>query len=218
MRFQIKFDKTSTWPRRLWFLGWGIMILISLALFLIADMPVNEDVIILVAFISLIVLALLLLGVTLIVIGARHLFRQTWAILLMLGLLFSAFAVIGLETQPATTITITSRLVLMGQVWAVGIIVGFGIALALYLYYQDKSVPIFAATVLATSWLLLFYIIRFGSGGLLAKLASLSAINEMPHLYALFCLFGWVVVIAPFSFLWHTLIVARREWIGLETD
>lgn len=218
MRSQIKFDRTRIWPRRLWFLGWGMMILMSLALFLIADMPVNEDVIIIVAFMLLIIFALLLLGVTLIVIGARHLFRQTWAILLMLGLLFSGFHVVGLETQPATTITITSRLVLIGQVWTVGIMVGFGIALALYLYYQDKSVPVFAATALVTSWLLLFYIIRFGSGGLLVKLASLSAIKEMAHLYTLFCLFGWVVVIAPCSFLWHTLIVARREWLALKTD
>lgn len=199
------------WARRL---GWGLLLGPSL---LIVVMPLdNASVATSGAFLAIMALLVLSLvgqmaGVALLAIAYRWHFAQVWVIVLCCALIALGVALSG-STLQASASGILRRLSVLGSVWGLTAMGALGIAVLAYLILRDKSVPLTMFTFLALIWIMIFYVRQQGPAQLLQQLLSGATIGTFSLFPPLICLAFWVGLIAPFSFLWHTARLVRREF------
>jgi hypothetical protein len=213
MNEQAQPQNDSPWPRRLWWAGWACVCVSTLLCLVVPITPQTESAFIAAIFMLSAAFFLLITGALLIMFGGRRFFKQTKPLIFMIGLLLLTFYFVALEHQGASPIM--GRLYFVGLVLGLGVIFSFGIGLALHLFYRDNSIYVAAITFLGLVWALLFYIRALGAFEFFVKIASLGAVDNLWFLYSWFCLYWWAIVLAPLSFLWHTLIFIRREWLGV---
>jgi len=194
--------------------GWAIVLGISLLLFLLpgnytpAGLTPGMWLAVMVVILLLFVLGLLL-GVGLLLVRYLPFFQQVKGTLLFLG-----FFIIGLRTftylqtfnglrWPA------SQLFLMIAVWLFALIGAMPLLLGVYLWYQDRSVRLFAITFLALVWMLVAYTRWRGPEQTLQDAIQ----GTLPaELFGLICFGQLIFVLAPLFFIGHSLRLLYREW------
>lgn len=195
-------------------LGWGILLGLSLLLFLLpanyTPAGLTPDVW-LVMMVSILLLFWLgqLLGVGLLLVRYLSFFQQIKGPLLFLGLFM-----IGLRlfTYLQTFTDLgwpTSQLFLLLAVWLLALIGALPLVLSVYLWYQDRAARLLAITFLVIVWLLVAYTRWRGPERILQDAFQ----GTLPAgLLGLLCFGQLVFVLAPLFFIGHSLRLLYREW------
>jgi hypothetical protein len=194
--------------------GWGIILGLSLLLFLLpgnytpTGLPPDVWLVMMVGILLLFSLGLFL-GVGLLVVCYLPFFQQIKGPLLLLVLLMiglRSFAYLQTFTDlgwPA------SQLFLLLSVWLLVLIGALPLVLGVYLWYQDRAVRLWAITLLAVVWLLVAYTRWRGPEQIFQDTFQ----GELPaELFGLICFGQLVFVLAPLFFIGHSLCLLYREW------
>lgn len=208
----------SKWTRRFSRLGWGLLIGISLLLFLMPHEYSNtglEPTTVTYLLISIFLggITFLLVGIGFVMLGHLSFFKRAWGVLLFIALLTLGM-VLFFRLQQEGSGWLISHIALLFGMWGMASMVALGMAVFVYLVFQDKSVRLFALAFLTTMWLSIFYVRRLGAAEFLESIVTNSASTSFWDYTSLICLLYWVSLIGPFSLLAHLARLLIKEWLG----
>jgi len=197
-------------------LGWFLVLSSSLMIVLIpsdfSTLPLTGDMLLLTLLFLLAALLIGLLGsVALLFLAYRESLRQPWIMLFLTGLVAVA-AVLSNSGLLESELWVLQKLALLLASWGLVAMIALGMAVLAYLIYQDHSVVLVMLTYLALVWVFVFYLRQQGPAQLLQNSLSATAGRTLPLLPPLYCLAFWLALIAPFSFIGHTLLLLHAEW------
>lgn len=207
-------SRFPTWQPRLIRLGWALVLLPTLLAFLLPDqITAGNQVVQLLYLLSPVLLAgVILIGILCLLSGYLQFFSSAWGFLLLLPLLTVS---LHLTLNPAVETWLLRHLTLLGGMWAMALIPALGFSLAIYLFFRDRAVRLFALTTLISVWLTTLYTVRLGPQQMLEGVADGSFVASLAPAGSLLCLLYCVTLLAPMGFLWHTLRLLRDEYVGV---
>lgn len=191
--------------------GWALHVGASVTLVLLTLLPARTFANLLpalgVMFVVGLVLLCLLIGVILFLYGYHEFFQRPWGFILTVMIFFaSLFA----QSQASNSVVVT-----LAGVWGIVAALAVGPVLTVYLWHRDRSVRLLALMLLLLMWLLFTMGQMLGWADLLFAVVAGIPGQLLWPLQGVLCVTMWVCVVAPLAFLWHTLVMLKREQYGV---
>lgn len=206
-------DKSPT-RQRLGRIGWGILLVANLLLFLIPANYVPKAIspqswlIIMLAIVLLVLLASLV-GFGLLVVRYLPVFKQARGTLalfvaLLLGMRLYSWG----QALPDLSWPL-SQMMLLLPIWLLSLLLALPITMGIYLWHKDQSVRVLGYMLVIIVWVLVFAVNQVGPESLIVTMIRGDALSE---LMGMLCFGQSVILIALFFFVWHTGRLLYREW------
>ena len=205
----------ENWRLRIGYVGWGVVIAISLLLFLLppnfAPSGLSSEVWLLV-MVAILLFSLLglLLGMGLLLIRYWPFGKQIQGILLFFALfviVFRAFTFLQTVTQPGWLV---SHLFVLFGTWLFALVGAMVLSLTVYFWFQDYSMRVLAVTFLIVIWSLVLYTRWRGAEQIVQDVYR----GVLPaELMSVICYRQLVLLLAPLFFVGHSCCLLYREWV-----